>query len=163
MNKKFEKLSSDCWVMKTEKFGNEPNLFINSSQPERKFNFKIRTSDEKLLDALAVKLNIKRTTLLNYLLLEGLKKELANMTDDEDTEVLIARRADEKLSCMNPLKSGFWIKQVYRDKINSYIANWAYDQLNRSIPGHENKTTEEELHSESFNALKKYFNKQDRK
>lgn len=159
MNEKYSNLTSKRWIVHSEKFGNSPNIFINASQPERKFNLKIRITDEKLLDALACKLNIKRTTLLNYLLLEGLKKELKKMPVQQDAKILIATRADTKLARANPFKENFWIKQLLHEEINNFIVMSIDQEMSPIYPG----TGDRIPNSESFTTLNDFFKRQDKK
>ena len=76
MSDEQKKKLNDLWVINTDKFDTYTSPFGEQSHHERKFNFKIRNSDLVLIDSLAEMYGITRAALLNYLLMQGLKRHI---------------------------------------------------------------------------------------
>lgn len=79
----------------------EPSAdFLAAPPPERKFNLRIKQEDLDLLDALAKRRGVTRSSLINRLLHDILLEELLSIPEEEiDLRVLIAQTADERAAC----------------------------------------------------------------
>ena len=151
------------WKIKTDAFGDATNPFGEEPRKERKFNIKIRQKDLELLDALAETNGVSRSALVNYLLLDGLTKELISEEDHSTTDgyndleikMLIANRADNKLSSMSFQPQRFWQEDVVHHKtcyeINEILnKEYSYIETYEEIPL-------EQRHSDKFNELNSFF------
>lgn len=150
----------DRWEINLEAFDDGSyNPF--EADPNRKFNLKIRNEDLVLLDAFASYYKIPRSTLINYLLLQGLRRELTN-TDQGglDTHALIAYRADEKMFKASFRRNATWTEDLL---LNRTIEASREILEASDVPYSEEEFPMEYRHSDAFNALDAFFNGLDNK
>ena len=147
------------WAIDPNTFNKGRNPFGEQPHRERKFNFKIRNSDLVLIDALAEQYGITRSSLLNYLLMKGLKKQIKpnySDGDNEEIKMLIANRADNKLKKTPFQRQALWQEDVLISKTQSAVEEILYPKEQYVGFSYEDVPMNER-HSDSFNALKKFF------
>ena len=147
------------WAIDPNTFNKGRNPFGEQPHRERKFNFKIRNSDLVLIDALSEQYGVTRSTLLNYLLMIGLKKQIQPNyadSDNEEVKMLIANRADKKLATTPFQRQASWQEDVLFHKTVNTIDE-ILEPEEQYVGFSREDIPMEERHSDSFNALKKFF------
>ena len=147
-------------------FGRTPSPFGEDSTKDRKFNLKIRRTDLALLDSLAELYKVPRSTLINYLLLNGLIRGLrAGVSDySESLEVmaLIAYRADEKLKGTAFQRQASWVEDLWFEQTQDDFEEIMTKKFDY-FPNLLRKVPLEYRHSKPFNDLKAFFEGLDNK
>lgn len=103
-----------------ENFLTNENLEIEKKIQESKFNIRVKKCDLYLLDEMAKHLSVSRSTILNHIVHEILKKEVGSIKDI-DTVALIAHAAD--VNSKSDEINDSWTHTFFKSYLNAIIEN----------------------------------------